>query len=111
DPHAGLVEQQPLGLGPQRAPDREHLPLAAGPRARLLLLALLAPREQLVDAVHVLADPVRVLAQVGAQVEVLADAHAREAVAALGRERDPALDDLLRGRLADLLAVEANRAL
>jgi hypothetical protein len=47
---------------------------------------------------------------VGAEVEVLAHGHAREAVPALGRERDPAVDDLVRRHARDVLAVERDRA-
>ena len=95
-----------MRAGHQRPADREHLLLAAGHRARLLVLALLQAREQVEDALEVLADPV-VAAAVGAHVEVLADGHPREAVASLRREGDPAADDLLRRDAGDLLALEA----
>src|SRR3954447_5190256 len=110
DAHRRLVEEQQLGVGHQRAPDGEHLLLAARHRARLLLLALLETREQLEDTVHVVVHA-RVAAQVGAEVEVLAHGHALEAVPSLRRLRDPEPDDVLRSRLGDLLAVEADRAL
>src|SRR4051812_25671926 len=57
-----------------------------------LALALLEPREQLVDALAVGAHAV-VTAQVRAQVEVLAHGHAREAVAPLGRQRHAEAND------------------
>ena len=99
-----LVEQQQLRLGHQRAAHREHLLLAAGHRARLLRLALLQAREQLEDALEVVADLGVVGAGERAELEVLAHGHAREAVAALGRLRDAQLDDLLWPAAADLLA-------
>ena len=105
-----LVEEQELGLGHQRAADREHLLLTAGHRARLLLLAFLQAREQVEDAVHVLGDAGLVLAQVGPEVEVLTHGHALEALAALRRLRDPERDDLLGRGPRDLLAHELDRA-
>ena len=50
-PIDGSSSSSSFGSRHQRAADREHLLLAAGHRARLLLLALLQPREQLEDAV------------------------------------------------------------
>src|SRR6202040_3168080 len=79
DAHRGLVEHQQPGPGHQRAPDREHLLLAAGHRPRLLSLAFLEPGEQGEDALEVLSD-LRPPAQVRPEVEVLAHGHAREAV-------------------------------
>ena len=55
-PERRLVEQQQLRPRHQRAADRAHLLLAAGHRAGLLARALLQPREELEDAVEVLAD-------------------------------------------------------
>ena len=106
-PIDGSSSSSSFGCAHQRAADGEHLLLAAGHRARLLLLALLEAREQVEDAVEVLADPLAVAAQVGAQLEVLAHGHALEALAALGRLADAQPHDLLRRQQRDLLAVEA----
>src|SRR5213080_4397389 len=55
----------------ERPPHRAHLLLAAGHRPGLLVAPLGEPREELEDAVAVLADPAPVLALEGAHLEVL----------------------------------------
>src|SRR5436190_2515561 len=109
EPHPGLVEEQQPRLRHQRAPDSEHLLLAARHRARLLLLALLQPREQVVDAVQIRIDVV--VAQIRPELEVLAHGHAREAAPALRPLRDAEPDDLLRSRLPQLASLEFDRPL
>ena len=54
EPHRRLVEQQQLRPRHERAPDREHLLLAAGERSGLCSCAP-QPREQVEDALEVLA--------------------------------------------------------
>ncbi len=62
----------------QRPPDRAHLLLAPGHRARLLVAPLLQPRKEVEDAIHVLADPGAVVALERAHLEVLRHRHPRE---------------------------------
>ena len=52
----GLVEEQQLRPRHQRAGERQHLLLAAGQRAGLLVHALAQDREEVVDALAVLGD-------------------------------------------------------
>src|SRR4051794_24811160 len=106
EPERRLVEQQQLGLRHKRAPDREHLLLAARHRPALLALALLQAREQGVHAVEVLADALRVAARERAHLEVLEHGHAREDPPALGRLRDPDLGHGVARQALDLRAVE-----
>ena len=73
-----LVEQQQPRPRHERARDREHLLLAARERAGALLAALAQAREQLEHALAVRCDPGAVLAQVGAELEVLLDREVRE---------------------------------
>ena len=49
-----LVQQQQPGSGHERPPDGQHLLLAAGQRATLLVQALAEPREQHEGLLHVL---------------------------------------------------------
>ena len=110
-PHRGLVEQQQLRPRHQRAADRAHLLLAAGHRPRLLLLPLGQAREELEDAVDVLLEVRLVGALERAHLEVLEHGHAREEAPPLRRLRDSHLHDRVRGRVGDVLAAEADRAL
>src|SRR4051812_45999708 len=110
EPERRLVEEQELRLRHDRAPDREHLLLAAGHRPALLALALLQAREQRVHAVQVLADALRVPARERAHLEVLEDRHAREDPPALGRLRDADLGDGVARQPLDLGAVEDDAA-
>src|SRR3954453_18667286 len=105
-PERRLVEQQQARAGHQRPAHREHLLLAAGHRAALLLLALLEAREERVDAVDVLADPGAVAAGERAHLEVLEDRHPREDAPPLGRLGDPDLGDRVARQALDVAAVE-----
>src|SRR5207253_3150302 len=58
EPERGLVEQQHVGPGGERARDRELLLLPAGERARLAAPALLDDREEPVEPGEVLVDAV-----------------------------------------------------
>ena len=108
-PIEGSSSSSSFGWRHQRAPDRAHLLLAAGHRPRLLGLALGEAREEREDAVDVLLHPRLVLALEGAHLEVLEHGHPREELAALGRLRDAAADDVVRGGVRDVLAAELIR--
>ncbi len=108
DAHRRLVEHQELGPGHQRSSDGEHLLLAARHRSRLLALALLEPRKQVVDTLEVLRD-LGSTAKVGAEVEVLAYAHPRKAVAAFWTEGHAETDDFVGREARNVLALEADR--
>ena len=60
-PIDGSSSMSSFGSRHQRPPDRAHLLLAAGQRARLLVLALGEPREEREDAVETLLMPERSL--------------------------------------------------
>ena len=104
DPHRRLIEHQQPRAGHQRAPDREHLLLAAGHRARLLAARAPSAGGTASNTRSRSSAISGAAAAVGAEIEVLAHGHPREAVAALGRERDPAADDVVRGDARDVLA-------
>src|SRR6266511_2361682 len=111
EPHRRLVQQEELRVGHQRAADRHHLLLAARERPGALGLPLGQAREELVDAVEVLADGLPVVA-VGAlerpHQQVLEHAHPRKEPTAFRRLRDAALDDVVRRVGRDVLALEAD---
>jgi hypothetical protein len=92
DRRTDLVVARQLGGRPradQRPRDREHLLLAAGQRARVLIQALADPREQLQRAVADAGDAGQIAAQVAAELEALLDGE----VAILDGEREPFLSD------------------
>ena len=112
DSHRGLVEQQQLRVGHQGAADREHLLLAAGHRSALLALALLQAREQRRRrAPCPCRCPSRPCAGRrrgrGSRARVMRGNTWRPS----GDWEMPICDDLLRRHLADLRAVELDRAL
>lgn len=83
----GLVEQQELGPGHERPPDRDHLLLAAGHGSGELPATFGQPREELQ---HLVA-PRRLCAAPGvqgAESQVLGDAESRENAAPLGDQGD-----------------------
>ena len=93
----------------QGAADRAHLLLAAGHRPRLLVAPLGESREEVEDAGDVVLERRAVVALEGSHLEVLEYRHAREEAAALGRLRDPRLDDRVGRLLCDLAPLEADR--
>src|SRR2546425_3252637 len=106
EPHRRLVEEHDLRPRHQRAPDREHLLLAARKRPALLVQAFLQAREEAEDALLVLLDALHVVSRERAHLQVLADGHARKDAPALGRVRDAEPDDLVRRELREVLAAE-----
>src|SRR6478736_4264822 len=104
DAKRGLVQHQEFRLSHQCAADGQHLLLAAGKRARLLLLALRQPRK---DAEHIVAlagDGRRVALQVGAHHQVLAHREVGEDHAAFRHMAQTACDDAVRRLAVDALA-------
>ena len=104
-PIDGSSSSSSFGSRHQRAADREHLLLAAGHRARLLRLALLAGAGTARRRARGRRRCSRVAAQVGAELEVLAHGHAREAAAGpRATARCPSRTISCGGVLRDLLA-------
>ena len=106
----GLVEQHQARLQHQCTGDGQHLLLAARQRAGLLLDAFLEAREVDEDTLQFVLHPLLVLAGVGCDAEILVDRKRREGAASLRDMGDALADDLFRGHAADVLAVEADRA-
>ena len=108
---AGLVQQDQLGRGHQRAADGQHLLLAARQQAGVLRPALPQDREVRVHLLHVARHAVAVAAGVGAHQQVVVHRQQREHFAPLGHVREPLLHD--EGRVAggDVLALEVHAAL
>ena len=98
--HGGLVEHEQLGLGHQRAAHGEHLLLAAGEGAGGLLAAFSEDREEVVGALDVLLDARLVVAEEGAELEVLLDRQPGEDVPSLGGVGEAEGDDLVGGDLS-----------
>ena len=91
----GFVEHQQARASHERAPDREHLLLAAAHRAGELVAPLFETREQ---AEH-LAHPRLALVprgEVTAELEVLAHRHLREELPPLRHQREPLRHDRCR---------------
>jgi hypothetical protein len=104
--HRRLVHQQQARPAHQRAPDRQHLLLAAGEGAGELAVALGQRGEQPVDPLEVLGPAGAVAVEVGAHLEVLAHGHGREHPAVLRHDRH-APGDPVAGRAAgDVLVAE-----
>ena len=101
EPHRGLVEQQQGRVAQQRPGDGEHLLLAAGHGAGLLVDPLPQPGEQLEHPLPVLGDLRGVLARVRAEVEVLRHRHPVEDLATFGGLADAELDHLVAGDAVD----------
>jgi hypothetical protein len=104
-----LVKQHQARLQHQGTGDRQHLLLAAGQGAGLLLHALLEPRKVAEDPLELVPDPLLVLAGVGGNAQVLIDGERREGAAALRHVGDPEPHDLLGRHAAQVLAVEPDR--
>src|ERR1700722_14998159 len=105
---ARLVEHKQFRLAHRRAAERQHLPLAARQRAGALAPPLGQPRKEAEDALHQARD-----ARFGdrgcAEAQVLLDGLADEQAPALGREREAARDDRMRGQARDRGAVPFDR--
>ena len=106
----GLVQQQQIGPGRQRAGDFEPAEVTVGQRLHLLALAAAEPDlfEQVprtLFLVYVVVSPRR-----KARHEyVLEEVHADERTRQLKRSRHAAIDDLVRREAGDRLAVEPDR--
>ena len=101
-PHRGLVEEQQLGAGHQRAAHRQHLLFAAGERSCCLLVPLLEPRKQTEHALDVIADRRAIAAGVRAHRQVFLDGE-RAKNSATFRDHGQALaDELERGLAGDV---------
>src|SRR5581483_12436528 len=99
----GLVEQQQLGPGHERAADREHLLLAARERAPLRFEARAQAREAPEHVVHL---PAR--ARAPRDREVLARREVREDAARLRDQGDAEARDAVRVEPGDVAALEAD---
>src|SRR3954471_9698246 len=105
EPEAHLVDQQHARRADQRAPDREHLLLAARQHAGLAVKALAQLRQQ----VQQLRVPRIALRR--REREVLAHRHAEEQRPALGHERDAAARKPMGGDAGEVLAVQGDAPL
>ena len=108
EPGRGLVEQQHLWVGHQRARHRDHLALPAAHRARRLAAALAEPREQLVHRASirsVVREPVQ-----RPDLEVLLDRQAREHVVELRHVAHAAAGDRVGLGAGDVVAAEHDLA-
>ena len=103
EPEADLVAQQEVRVRHQRAADGDHLLLAAGERRAGLVAALGQHREQLVDALQA---PRPGPPQLAADQQVLLDRQRGKQPPAFRHQRDAARHDVMRGQVADRLAVE-----
>ena len=100
----GLVEHEQRGVRHEGAPDGEHLLLSAGERSRALPPALGQARKEIPHAGQTLAQSGAGAGPIGAQLEILLDAHLREEVAALGNLRDATLHDGVRRERHEIVA-------
>ena len=99
--HRRLVQQQQGWVAEQRPRHGEHLLLAPGQGAGLLIDPLPQAGEQLEHPFSVLGDLGGVLADEGAEIEVLRDGHPVEDLAAFGGLADAQLDHLVPGDAVD----------
>ena len=106
EPERRLVEQQHVGLGDERARDRELLLLAARERAGLPAAELVHDREELVDARSNAASAAAFRRRGEAEAEVLLHRQLGEDAPALRHERDAGAGDVLRPAAASRRAVE-----
>ncbi len=95
----------------QRAPDREHLLLAAGELAGLLIAPLGEAREQLEDRGAVALDRGAIRARIGAHREVLGDGQERKYLPPFHHEADAEPCHAIGAQAVDLAAGEDDRAL
>ncbi len=95
EPERRLVEEKQARSQHQRAADREHLLLAAGQRAGLLLLPFLQARKVAVDHREIVRDAGAVAAGMGAETEILLGGELEESAAAIRHMGDAAACDLL----------------
>src|SRR5882672_10458595 len=106
-----LIEQQQRRAVHQRAPDREHLLLAARELSGRLVQPFPEPRKISVDEFQIVSDGVAVLARIGAHHQVLAHAQERKHLAPLGHVAKTEPHDLVGFHALDRLAEKFDRAL
>ena len=93
----GSSRSRSFGTAHQGAADGEHLLLAAGHGAGLLLDTFFEAREEVEDAVHVLRAPEAIVPVVGAHLQVFEDRHAVEDLAPLRALGDALGDHVVGG--------------
>src|SRR5712691_3614864 len=106
----GLIEQEQARLRHERAPDREHLLLAAGERARRLLEPLAQDGKYRADPFERFGTPRARRAPVAAELEVLAHAHSGKEPPPLGHDGDAFTAERVAWQLRELAAIEPQRA-
>ena len=106
-PMLGSSMRTSRGRAHERAGHRQHLLLAPGKAPGALVAPLLEDREVLVHLLDVGLHLLRVLAQVGAHLDVVEHAHRGDHHAALGDVGHPELEDLVGPASVDPLPVEA----
>src|SRR4051794_7805864 len=107
EPFGRFVHDQKLRIREQRAPDREHLLLAARELRAAVSAALAETREELVDLRR--RPPLRTAARRD-HAQVLVDRERREQAAALRHVREPQLRDLVRRHADELAALVPDRS-
>ena len=108
DPERGFVEHKAIGLAHQGPRDGEHLLFAAAERAGLLFDAFREPGKNGENLLQVGCRFLFAFAEVGAHAEVFEDGQVGKNHPTLGRLRQPAGDDLVRGESLDIRALEDN---
>ncbi len=108
-PHRWFVQQQQLRPRHQRAPDRQHLLLAAGQRSGMLQPPLPQPRKDLVDAVEIACHAV-ILAQIGPDHQVFGHRQMRHHLPSFLHHADATRDQLVRPNRRHILAAQSNAA-
>src|SRR5262245_53406185 len=107
EPFRRLVHDQAIGIRHQRAPDRQHLLLAARQGLRTLVPALMQAREQFVDALQAPTVTIRAALR---HKEILLNTQRREHPPPLRDETHAAAHCLKRWRMSDLVALEHDAA-
>ena len=107
---ARLVQQQQTRLCHQRAPERQHLPFAAGQRAGELPAALAQPRKAVEDFVKVALDLGIGAARIGAEDQIVFDGHVVEQFASFRHQAHATLDARLHIHGGESRAIEMHGA-
>src|SRR5262245_14929645 len=105
-PQRGLVKQDEARPGHEGAPDGQHLLLAARERARGLAATLRQDGKVRQHALEIRGHPARVLAHVGAHLEIFAHGEVREHPPPLGAMGDARAKNVLGLPALDLAPVE-----
>src|SRR5438105_15443063 len=107
--HGGLVEDEESGVEHERARKLDDLLLAPRQRGCRLMAPFRDDREAVADTLQPLLDQAAVTHAVGAQPDVLPDAHRGKEAALLGHLDDAAGEDRARALALDRAAAETNR--